>query len=115
MRGYLPMYRTGYGRVLKDYYDIETVKVKNFHMQFLQLHEEYSVQYNMQILANLIREVKPYYILSVGTGSILTDLCKNILPCASMVLERFFLDDDAIENQFTFKLKKQEKNLHARS
>ncbi len=134
VRGYLPMYQTGYGRVLKEYNDVQTVKMGNFNMQFLQLSEEYPIQYRIQILANFIKKLKPFYILSVGTGSILADLCGNIVPCASMTLtlsslaktksklrilerelypeeEKFFADNDIIKNEFKFELKKQQKKF----
>lgn len=136
MRGHLPMYQAEYGRVLEDYNNINTVKVDGFDIQFLQLREGYPLQYNIQILFNLIRELKPYYILSVGTGSMLADLSGNIVPCVSMALAFSTLpktknkmkilgrkldseekkslansDIDIIESKFTFELKNQEKKF----
>ncbi len=84
----------------------------------------------MQMLINIINKIKPYYILSIGNGSILADLCGNIVPCASMAVvfssvpktknnmkilgrklkdneKKLYIDDDIIESRFTFELKEQ--------
>lgn len=133
IRGYLPMYQTECGKVLKEYNDIQMIRVNNVDIQFLQLYEEYTIQHRIQILINLIRKLKPYYILSIGSGSILADLCGNIIPCASMALafstlpktknrmkilgrklypeEEKLETADIIESKFTFELKKQEKKF----
>lgn len=134
MQGYLPMYQAGYGRILEKYNNIQTIKINDFNVQFLQLHGEYSIQYKIKILAKLINELNPYYILSIGTGSMLADLCGNIVPCASMALafstlpksknrmkilgrklcpeeEKLLVNDDIIESKFTFELKEQQKKF----
>lgn len=136
-RGYIPMYKIGRGTVLKEYNDVETIMIESINVKFLQLDEEYSIQHRVQILISLIKELKPYYILSIGTGSILTDLCGNIIPCASMALafstlpktknrmkilgrklypeeEKKFADADIIESRFTFELKNQKKKFSRR-
>lgn len=84
----------------------------------------------MQLMVKIINNTKPYYILSIGTGSILADLCGNIVPCASMALvfstlpktknkmkilgrnlykeeKKLYIEDDIIESRFTFELKPQ--------
>ena len=81
-------------------------------------------------MAKLLKRYKPYYILSIGTGSMLADLCGNIVPCASMALafstfpktmnkmkilgrnlykeeKSLYTEDDIIESRFTFELKPQ--------
>lgn len=134
MRGLLPMYQTIYGTVLKEYNSVQTIMIENIDAKFLQLDAKYSIQQRTHILVNLIKELKPYYILSIGTGSILADLCGNIVPCASMALvfstlpktqnrmkilgrklypeeEKKFADADIIESRFTFELKNQKKKF----
>lgn len=131
-KGYIPMYRAGRGRVLKEYNSVETLMMGSIEARFLQLDGEYSTQHKMEILTSLIKELKPYYILSIGSGSVVADLCGNIVPCASMALVFSTLpktknsmkilgrklrpeeekalsntDSDIIESKFTFELKNQ--------
>lgn len=137
-KGYLPMYKTGFGRVLAEYDNINQVQIKNAKFPFMQMPENSPMEYRIQVLSELIKKYKPYYILSIGTGSILADLCGNIVPCASMALAFSTLpktknkmkilgrklskeekelysneDIDIIESRFTFELKPQ-KNKFSR-
>ena len=85
--GYMLVYNLFEGEVLKKYNNISQVGIGEYKVPFLQIPDNLTLQYKMQVLAQIINKVKPYYILSVGTGSILADLCGNIVPCASMALE----------------------------
>lgn len=132
VNGYVPMYNVNIGNVLKEYDDISEIQIGNYKTAFLQIPRDLPVPYKMQVLAYMINRVKPYYILAVGTGSVLADLCGNIVPCASMAIVFSTLpytknkmrilgrkltekeintyrdrDDDIIESKFTFELKPQ--------
>ncbi len=136
--GYLPIYNTGFGRILSEYDNINQIQIGDNKFPFFQMPESSSIEYRMQVLSELLKKYKPYYILSIGTGSILADLCGNIVPCASMALafstlpktknkmkilgrrlseeeKEFYADEDIdiIESRFTFELKPQ-KNKFSR-
>ncbi len=130
--GYLPTYNTYCGTVLGEYDNINQIQIGDNKFPFFQMPENSPMEYRMQVLSELIKKYKPYYILSIGTGSILADLCGNIVPCASMALafstipktknkmkilgrklteeeKKFYAneDTDIIESRFTFELKPQ--------
>ncbi len=136
IKGYLPMYKTGFGRVLGKYDKISQIQIGDKLFPFMQMPENSPIEYRMQVLSEIIKKYKPYYILSIGTGSILADLCGNIVPCASMALAFSTLpktknkmkilgrklseeekkvyaneDIDIIESKFTFELKPQKNKL----
>ncbi len=130
MKNYLPIYSAGFGRVLEKYNNVNELKIGNDRFPFIQMPEQSSIQYRMEIMIKLLQKYKPYYILSIGTGSMLADLCGNIVPCASMALafstfpktmnkmkilgrnlykeeKSLYIEDDIIESRFTFELKPQ--------
>ncbi len=132
INGYIPIYNVNVGNVIKKYDDINQIKIGEDKISFLQIPDDLPVSYKMQVLVHIINKIKPYYILAIGTGSVLADLCGNIVPCASMavvfstipytknkmkILGRKLTeeeiknyrdkDDDIIENRFTFELKPQ--------
>ncbi len=138
IKGYLPMYSTGFGRTLEEYNNINKIIINENEFPFMQMPESSTIEYRMQVLSELLKKYKPYYILSIGTGSVLADLCGNIVPCASMALafstlpktknkmkilgrrlseeeKEFYADEDIdiIESIFTFELKPQ-KNKFSR-
>ena len=136
IKGYLPMYNSYFGTVLGEYDNIKEIKLGEDRFPFFQMPENSPVEYRLQVLSELVAKYKPYYILSIGTGSILADLCGNIVPCASMALafstlpktinkmkilgrklsekerENYAREDiDIIESRFTFELKPQKKKF----
>ena len=136
IKGYIPMYNSYFGTVIGEYENIKEIKIGEDRFPFMQMPENSPVEYRMQVLSELVAKYKPYYILSIGTGSILADLCGNIVPCASMALafstlpktmnkikilgrklseeekEHYTRDGiDIIESKFTFELKPQKKKF----
>jgi len=132
--GYIPVWTEGCGMVLDNYNNITGIKAGGARLRFYQMPKELPIPYKVQVLSQIINKLKPYYILSIGTGSILADLCGNIVPCASMALafstlpktknkmkilgrklypeeEKKFQDTDIIESRFTFELKPQKKQF----
>lgn len=132
VNGYVPMYNVDIGNVLQEYDDVNEIQIGRQKMAFLQIPRELPIPYKMQVLAHMINKIKPYYILAVGTGSALADLCGNIIPCVSMAVVFSTLphtknrmkilgrkltekelednkdkDNDIIESRFTFELKPQ--------
>ncbi len=136
IKGYLPMYNSCFGTVFKEYDNFNEIQLGEDRFPFFQMPENSPMEYRLQVLSELIAKYKPYYILSIGTGSILADLCGNIVPCASMALafstlpktmnkmkilgrklsekekENYAREDiDIIESRFTFELKPQKKKF----
>ena len=130
MDGYLPIYMIDGASYFEKYDTINKIEVDGEWVTFVQIPKKLPVPGKMQMLINIINKIKPYYILSIGNGSILADLCGNIVPCASMSVvfssipktknnmkiigrklkedeKKLYIDDDIIESRFTFELKEQ--------
>ncbi len=130
MSEYMPLYNAGYGRVLKEYNEIDNFKFGDVNISFIQLPSELSITLRFKALEKIINQFNPYYILSIGTGSMLADLCGNIISCACMSLAfstlphtmnkmrilgrklseeevRRYSEIDIIESRFTFELRPQ--------
>ncbi len=133
INGYLPLYGINSGTVWKGYNDIREITVGENVIPFLQIPDDLVISYRLQMLVSIINKFKPYYILSIGNGSILADLCGNIIPCAAMSIvfssvpqtknkmkilgrkingkeKELYKNDDIIESRFTFELKQQKKH-----
>ena len=99
----------------------------------MQISEEYPIHIKLEIMLKVIKNIKPYYILSIGTGSMLADLCGHMVPVACMALafstlphtknkmkilgrklseqeKEIYKDEDIIESRFTFELKPQKEH-----
>ncbi len=112
--GYIPLYRAHEGTVLDKYNEIKEINICGEVIPFLQIPSDLPITYRIQVLIHVINKVKPYYILSIGTGSILADLCGNIVPCASMALA--FSTFPKTKNKMKIlgrKLTKEEKDIYA--
>lgn len=132
IQGYIPTYAVYSGIVEHEYDSMEQMCIGETKVWFRQLSNDVPVLDNARAAIQYIREIKPYYMLSVGTGSMIADLCGNIIPCASMalafstlphtmnrmkILGRTLRDEektadsgDIIESRFTFELKPQKEH-----
>lgn len=133
-QGYIPFYQAAYGNVFLENNEKKEIEIDGESFAFLQLSADDTILERFVTLYELIQKIKPYYILSIGTGSILADLCGNIVPCASMALafstfphtvncmrilgrnlRQGELDkketEKIIESRFTFELKPQKKHF----
>ncbi len=133
MPGFVPMYGASYGRVLEEYKDADSIYIDGEEYPFVQLSEEYPIHIKLEIMLKVIKNIKPYYILSIGTGSMLADLCGHMVPVACMALafstlphtknkmkilgrklseqeKEIYKDEDIIESRFTFELKPQKEH-----
>jgi len=139
LNGYVPLYGFYFANLREEFNNINEIKIGEDIIPFLQFPNNLPIPYRMKVLAYIINKIKPYYILSIGTGSILADLCGNIVPCASMSLAFSTLpktknkmkilgrkltreekelytdkDTDIIESRFTFELKPQKNKFSRR-
>ena len=133
IQGMIPMYGAFLGTTIKEYDDIQSIYIDGEEFPFIQLSEDYPIYMKLQVLSHLIKKIKPYYILSIGTGSMLADLCGHIVPTACMALafstlphtknkmkilgrklseqeKEIYKDEDIIESRFTFELKPQKEH-----
>lgn len=131
--GYLPMYLPIFGRIDESLYKEDEIDIDGNEFWFRQLSDMKGIVNTMDSLIEYIEKIRPYYILSIGTGSILADLSSNIVPTVSMALafstlphtekcikvlgrnlteeEKKINTDDIVESRFTFELKPQQVHL----
>ena len=133
MNGYLPVYMIDGASYFEKYDTFNEIEISGELVPFVQVPKRLSLPDKIQMIADVVNKIKPYYILSVGNGSLLADLCGNIVPCASMAVvfssipktknkmkilgrklkeeeKELYIDDDIIESRFTFELKPQKES-----
>ncbi|MBU5477779.1 hypothetical protein KQI69_01010, partial [Eubacterium sp. MSJ-13] len=126
---FLPYFGIGKGKVIDEYDKFSEINMKGEKFNFYQINKDQSIIYKFKEILYIINTVRPEYILSIGTGSILADLSAYIVPCAEMslvfsgiphtvncipIIGRRLTDEekksshrDVIESRFTFELKEQ--------
>lgn len=132
--GFIPIYGGVYGKVMDEYNGSDYTQIGEDKFFFLQCPALLPLGKRIDLLVKLIRKVKPYYILSIGTGSMLADICGQMIPCASMGLafssvpktmnkmkiigrelsrqeKEIDGNEDIIESRFTFELRPQTKHF----
>lgn len=128
--GSVPIYDPAIGSVEESYRNAHVIRFGEEEFDFLQISEKMTIERKVRTVLRLIRQVKPFYILSMGTGSMTADLCGQVVPTASMALafsnlphtmnpmkilgrtireeeKETFANMDVIESRFTFELKEQ--------
>lgn len=128
--GEIPIYDPAVGSVEESYRNAHVIRFGEDEFDFLQISEKMTIERKLRTVLRLIRQVKPFYILSMGTGSMTADLCGQAIPTASMALafsnlphtmnpmkilgrmireeeKETFANMDVIESRFTFELKEQ--------
>ena len=133
MNGYLPIYMIEGASYFEKYDTFNEIEIDGELILFVQVQKRLSLLDKIQLVVDVVNKIKPYYILSIGNGSILADLCGNIVPCASMAVvfssipktknkmkilgrklkeeeKELYIDDDIIESRFTFELKPQKEH-----
>lgn len=131
--GFLPYFGMVTGKVIEKYNKICEIDMKGEKVGFCQLNQNLSIIDKFKKILKIIYELKPEYVLSIGTGSILADLISYVVPCAEMALtfstlphtincipiigrkltdqERKLIERDVIESRFTFELKEQKESF----
>lgn len=131
--GKVPLFDPAVGTIEESYRNAHSISFgEGEDFEFMQLSEKMTTERKFRTALRVIEKMKPYYILSMGTGSMLGDLCGNIVPTASMALAFSTLPHtmnkmrilgrnlregeeeqyrqqgiDVIESRFTFELKEQ--------
>ena len=128
--GCIPFFHIFSGNVIEEYNKISEIDMKGEKIEFYQMKELQSINEKYNTIRKIIDKIKPEYILSIGTGSMLADLSSYIIPCAEMALtfsslphtencipilgRRLTQNDrrkDIIESRFTFELNEQKQTM----
>lgn len=131
--GVLPYFGMTAGKVIDGYDKNSEIYMNGEKIAFWQLNKNQSIVEKFKQILEIIYDVKPEYVLSIGSGSILADLVSYIVPCAEMALtfstlpyaincipiigrkltanEKETINRDVIESRFTFELKAQKNNF----
>lgn len=132
-QGYIPCYNTRVGTVIDSYNQINHMQIGEYQVGFVQMHPKLPMDKRIEIIVSLLQKARPAYILSIGTGSMIADICGKMIPTAAMGLvfsklphtinamkiigktlrreEKEKYPKDIIESRFTFELKPQKKKL----
>ncbi|SFR58444.1 glycosyltransferase [Anaeromicropila populeti] len=130
--GAIPHHDMVAGNVIEKYNEIEVYPYKDYNIPFFQPDVEMPEVGMMEEIIEFVKKQKPYFILNIGGGSILADLCSDIVPVLSMAvafsklpytmsklsiigrklneadweqfLEQGYTKDNIIESRFTFDL-----------
>lgn len=70
--------------LIEEYNEKETYEYKGFTFPFFQPNVEMPCYSMVTDIIEFVKQTKPYFILSIGGGSIVSDLCSNIVPVLSM-------------------------------
>jgi UDP-N-acetylglucosamine:LPS N-acetylglucosamine transferase len=135
---YLPFYEGAVFNFIEEYSSINSFEYLGKDVPFYQCREEMPNITEMTRIVNLIAEMKPDFILSVGGNNFTSDLCSKIVPVLTQgcvnglpttegqfylmwrepheselsVLEQLDIERERIiESHFTFRIRPQEKQL----
>lgn len=83
-RGMLPLYMSTLGNVMDEYNEIKYYQYKDCEFPYYQPDDNMPSVDGIKNIIHKIRQLKPSFIFSIGNGSIIADLCGNIVPQASI-------------------------------
>lgn len=131
-KGVIPFFMGTGGSIVAEYDKRTEMDLDGYLCKFKQFPRRMTMEERIEQTISIIEDWKPYYILSIGSGSMIADLCGNMVPCATMALAFSTLPktmnrmkilgreltaieksnqndtDIIIESRFTFELKEQE-------
>ena len=70
--------------LINEYSDLDSYEYKDYKFPFFQPDVEMPHLNAVMDIMEFVKRSKPYFILNIGGGSILSDLCSNIVPVLSM-------------------------------
>ncbi len=128
LKGAVPLYDIEPGRVIEENDGLN--HIEEIASNMFQFPKECSLEQKLDLLIQLLKNIKPIYVLAVGTKSLMADLAGLLVDTASMtvvfsslpftmnkikILGRKLRKDevekykniDIIESRFTFEMKKQ--------
>lgn len=82
--GGVNIYQSSIGNVIEEYSQIHSYRYKDYDIPFFQPLDPMPSLAVVRELFKMIRSIKPYMIFSIGNGSIVADLCGQLVPHASI-------------------------------
>lgn len=76
----IPFFNAKVGNYIEDYNQLEYLTYRNRTFAFLQCPREMPQIPIIQGILDVIKNEKPYFIITIGTSSIVSDICGNIVP-----------------------------------
>lgn len=138
-KGEIPLYRFIKGRVMQEYSQLNQVTWQGFTFDFYQPDCEMPDAEEMKKILLKLRELKPYAVITIGNGSILSDVSANMIPVLNIpvtfstipkkenqitIVGRYIPDEEKqnlkkagydldriVESRFTFSMKEQSTTL----
>lgn len=80
VKGVVPYYEISSGNILREYENRESIRYKDINIPFYQSAVDMPSLDEIKGIINLVRQYKPYFILSIGGANITADLCSSIVP-----------------------------------
>ena len=137
--GMVPIFGMEAGRIFEHYSDFETYQYNNETFLYYQTKKRMPELEETENILSIIKRWNPYLILTMGSGSIVSDLAANIVPVINIPLlfssvlkkenqlvavgrkineeewtilkEAGYTLDTIIESTFTFDIKQQKKHF----
>lgn len=76
----IPFFNAKEGNYIEEYNRLEYLTYKNKTFAFLQCPREMPQIPIIQGILNVLKSEKPYFIITIGANSIVSDICGNIVP-----------------------------------
>lgn len=84
--GKIDFFRAGIGNYFEEYLESDNLPYKGKKYAFLQCPKEMPQVAIIQQILEVIKEEKPYFILTIGGSSIVSDICSNVIPSLTISL-----------------------------
>lgn len=98
-KGEIPLYDIIVRNIEEEYNGLDRFEWKDYSFDFYQCPCEMPDIEEMKRIISRLRELKPYMIMTIGNGSIMSDLCANMIPVMGIPVT--FSTIPKKDNQFT--------------
>lgn len=98
-KGEIPLYDIIVRNIEEEYNGLDRFEWKDYSFDFYQCPCEMPDIEEMKPIISRLRELKPYMIMTIGNGSIMSDLCANMIPVMGIPVT--FSTIPKKDNQFT--------------
>ena len=78
--GAIKMFRMCTGRYVEEYSDVNKLPIRNYEFDFFQCPNTMPQIPIIKEIISVIKSEKPYFILTIGGNSVVSDICSKIVP-----------------------------------